>query len=253
LWEALFSGFYPRIHDQRLDPTQWLESYVATYVERDVRSLREVGSLASFSRFLKLCAGRSATLLNLSSLAGDAGIAVNTAKAWLAILEASFVVFLLQPHHESFNKRLVKAPKLHFYDPGLLVYLLGIRSAQELEHHAKRGDIFESFVMSELLKERHHRPHRFGLYHFRDSRGHEIDGLIEDGARRIPIEVKSGQTVRRDFFSGLNYWTRLSGGQARGLLVYGGDENQVRTNHDVVGWRGLMRPRSVLSGELTEP
>lgn len=248
LFQTLHTGFYPRIHDQELDPTEWLESYVETYVQRDVRTLRDVGDLHAFGLFLMLCAGRAATVLNLSSLAADAGIAVNTAKAWLSVLEASFVVHLLQPHHQSWNKRLVKAPKLHFVDVGLAAYLLGIRSADDLETHAKRGDLFESFVVGEIVKERHHRPGRWDLFYWRDKAGHELDGLVDLGGRLVPLEVKSGQTVRRDFFRNVDYYLGLAGPQSRGLLVHGGDDDQVRSRCEVRSWRALADPPALLAG-----
>lgn len=246
LFSTLFSGFYPRIHDQQIPAAQWLESYVETYVERDVRTLRDIGDLRSFARFLRLCAGRAGGLLNLSSLAHDAGVAVNTAKAWLSVLEASFIVFLLPPHHRGFKKRLVKAPKLHFWDVGLACYLLGIQNPSQLMTHAKRGDLFEGFVVAELLKARHHRRCRWEINFWRDKTGHELDALIEDGERYVPIEVKAGQTLRGEFFRNLDYWIDLSQLDARGLLIYGGDEDQRRTRHDGRSWRALRDPVAML-------
>jgi len=255
LWRVLYRGFYPRIHDQQIEPSLWLESYLETYVQRDVRTLRQVGDLRSFSRFLRLCAGRDAGLMNLSSLSNDAGIAVNTAKAWLSVLEASFVIYLLPPHHESYRKRVVKAPKLHFLDVGLLVYLLGIESPAALEIHAKRGDIFESFVVGELLKERLHLGRRWDLAFWRDKTGHELDVLVVSGDRRVPMEIKSGQTVQGDFFRNLDYWRRISGLPGRDVLIYGGDEDQHRSSCDVWSWRALRDPSLVVesSGDGSGP
>lgn len=248
LFQTLFKGFYPRIHDLQIEPSQWLENYIETYVQRDVRTLRMVGDLRSFSRFLRLCAGRSGGLLNLSSLANDAGIAVNTAKAWISILETSYIIHLLPPHHEGFKKRLVKAPKLHFLDVGLLAYLLGIRSPAQLESHAKRGDLFESFVIGELLKDRYHQPRSWELFFWRDKTGHELDGLVEFASERRPLEIKSGQTLRADFFRNLDYWLNLSAAKGRGMLIYGGDDDQRRTSHDVFGWRSLRDPGALIGG-----
>ncbi|MBM3790853.1 MAG: ATP-binding protein [Acidobacteria bacterium] len=247
LFEVLFHGFYPRIHDRQLAPTQWLESYLETYIQRDVRTLRNIGDLSSFTRFLRLCAGRAANLLNLSSLAGDCGTSVGTAKAWLSVLEASFIIFLLPPHFESFNKRLIKAPKLHFVDVGLLAFLLGIRSPAELEIHARRGDLFENFVAAELLKAKYHTAVSGDLYFWRDKSGHEIDLLMEAGPRRIPIEVKSGQTVQPEFFRNLDYWRRISGAVERGHLVYAGNDRQERSEHTVHPWTELAAPAQLLA------
>jgi hypothetical protein len=247
VFELLFRGFYPRIHDQRLPPTEWLESYLETFIQRDVRALRNVGDLSSFTRFLRLCAGRAAELLSLSSLAGDCGVSVGTAKAWLSVLEASFVIFLLPPHHESFNKRLIKAPKLHFVDVGLLAFLLGIRSPAELEIHARRGNLFECFVAAELLKAKHHAGAGGELYFWRDKSGHELDLLVEAGPRRIPIEVKSGQTVQPDFFRSLDYWRRLSKTAERGHLIHAGDTRQVRAEHTVHPWTDLASPAQLFA------
>ena len=224
LFELLHSGLYPRIHDKHLAPRDWLAAYYQTYVERDVRNVLNVGDLETFGRFVRLCAGRSGQLLNLSGIAADCGVTHTTARRWLSVLEASFVILLLRPHHENFGKRLIKTPKLHFLDTGLLCFLLGIRTAAELEVHSSRGAVFESFVVSELYKNFLHRGEQPGLYFWRSAAGHEVDALVELGGRRIPVEIKSAQTVASDFFAGLSYWRGLAadpGGRA--ALVYGGN------------------------------
>lgn len=237
LFDTLVMGGYPRIHDKHLNPTTWLSNYYQTYVERDVRDVLKVGDIETFGRFVRLCAGRCGQLLNASSLAADAGIAQPTARRWLSILEASFIVYLLRPHHRSFNKRLVKSPKLYFVDSGLLCYLLRIESAEDLVTHAARGPIFESWVVSETLKNCYHRGIEPDIYFWRDSNGHEIDLLIDRGARQYPVEIKSGQTVASDFFSSLQYWRGLAGeaGHAAGL-VYGGDASYKRRGVSVISW-----------------
>ncbi|MEQ8764271.1 MAG: ATP-binding protein [Planctomycetota bacterium] len=240
LFELLWTGGYPRIHDRALEPTTWLESYFRTYVERDVRQLTNVGDLETFGRFVRLCAGRTGQLLNLSSLANDAGVTHSTARRWISILEASFVVKLLGPHHESFNKRLTKSPKLYFLDSGLLCYLLGIRAPAELEIHASRGNVFESFVVSELWKASFHRGREPELTFWRDSAGHEIDIVSGEGPRRVAIEVKSGKTYASDFIKGLRFWREsLAGEDARVTLITGGDESFRRSNVPVLSWRVL--------------
>ncbi|MGA2267230.1 MAG: ATP-binding protein [Bryobacteraceae bacterium] len=224
LFELLHAGLYPRIHDQHLAPREWLAAYYQTYVERDVRNVLHVGDLETFGRFVRLCAGRSGQLLNLSGLAADCGVTHTTARRWLSVLEASFVILLLRPHHENFGKRLIKTPKLHFLDTGLLCFLLGIRTAAEIEVHSSRGAVFESFVVSELYKNFLHRGEQPGLYFWRSAAGHEVDVLVELGSRRIPVEIKSAQTVAGDFLAGLSYWRDLAGDQSgRAALVYGGD------------------------------
>lgn len=236
----LRTGFYPRIHDQGMEPEVWLADYVRTYVERDVREVLNVGDLEAFGRFLRLCAGRSGQILNVSGLAADAGISHTTARRWLSVLEASFLVVLLHPHFRSFNKRLIKSPKLYLTDTGLLCYLLRIRSAEELRTHSARGAIFESFVVMELLKSSLHRGEEPPLYYWRDSQGHEIDILIDLGQTQLPAEVKSGETVVGDSFAGLRYWRRLTGDEeAPAALVYGGDRSFQREGVAVWSWRDL--------------
>ncbi len=240
LMDVLFYGFYPRIHDKQLAPQDWLASYYQTYVERDVRELLTVGDLEAFGTFIRLCAGRNAQLLNLSSLANDCSISHTTARRWLSVLETSFLVTLLRPHHRNFSKRLVKSPKLYFLDTGLLCYLLRIRSPEDLAFHALRGSVFESFVVSEFSKNYLHHGLEADLYFWRDSAGHEIDLIIEKGRELIPIEAKSGQTASGEFYSGLRYWTQLSGQpQASAALVYGGDDTYRREGVLTYSWRVL--------------
>ena len=237
LFKTLFKGGYPRIHDKGLKPQKWLVSYYQTYLERDVRDLLNVGDIEAFGRFVRLCAGRSGQLLNASSLASDAGISHTTVRRWLSILEASFVIHLLRPHHRNFNKRLVKSPKLYFLDTGLLCYLLRVQDPEALVLHPARGAIFETWVVSEALKNFYHRGVGPDIYFWRDSAGHEVDLLIDQGERQIPVEIKSGQTIASDFFDDIHYWRNLAG-QPEGVagLIYGGDASYKRRGVSVLPW-----------------
>lgn len=237
LEDALFTGLYPRIHDQKIPVQEWMEVYYQAYLERDVRNVLQVGDLEAFGRFVRLCAGRTGQLLNLSSLANDCGISQPTARKWLSVLEASFVVRLLRPHFTNFGKRLVKSPKLYFLDTGLLCYLLRIRSPEHILHRAERGAIFETFVISELVKNYLNRGRQPDLYFWRDSAGHEIDVVLDRGSELVPIEIKSGKTISSDFFKNLNYWHSLKGNeQEKSVLIYGGDQSYRRSGVDVFPW-----------------
>ncbi len=236
----MFTGCYPRIYDRELEPQQWHANYVTTYLERDVRQVKNVTDLSVFQRFLKMCAARSGQILNLSSLGDDCGISHNTAKSWLSILEAGYIVYLLKPHHKNFNKRLIKSPKIYFYDTGLLSYLLGVFSSEVLETHASRGHIFETWVISELLKGRTHRGLRENLYFWRDNTGHEIDCIVDQGDRLLPIEIKSGKTVSQDFFKGLRFWAKISETIGSNMyVVYAGSIDQARKEGHVIGWKSF--------------
>lgn len=238
LFDVLFTGSYPRIHDQRLAPQDWLAGFTQTYVERDVRSIVNVGDIEAFRRFVRLCAGRSGQLLNLSHLAVDCGISHATARRWLSVLEASFIIYLLRPHNRNFNKRLIKSPKLYFIDSGMLCYLLRIRRPEDLRLHAARGAVFESWVVSEILKAYYHQALKPDLYFWRDSAGHEIDLLIDLADVLVPVEIKSGQTLGSDFFAGLNYWRTLPGqADCPAALVSGGDASYQRSEINVLSWR----------------
>ena len=242
LEEMLFTGGYPPIYDRNLAPAVWLSAYVSAYVERDVRQLLNVQDLDGFQRFVRLCAGRSAQILNLSSLAADCGITHNTAKAWLGVLEASYILFRLRPHHENFNKRLIKSPKIYFYDTGLLCWLLGIQKPEQLITHPLRGSIFETFVVSDLVKTELNSGRRPAFYFWRDSNGNEIDVIVEAGDRLQPIEIKSGQTLNRDFFAGLERWVGLAKERAvEPTLIYGGTETLERRNVRIFGWNAVQR------------
>ena len=234
----LHSGGYPPLYDRDVAVRAWFGAYVTAYLERDVRQVLKVQELETFQRFVRLCAGRTGQLLNFSSLATECGITHNTAKAWISVLEASYIVFQLRPHHVNFNKRLVKASKLYFYDVGLVSWLLGIQTPEQMETHPLRGSIFETFVVAEVMKSFLNRGERPNLYFWRDSNGVEVDILIEQAGRIIPVEIKSGKTVARDFFSALGKWVSLAGELAIDpTLIYGGTENYQHKGIRVRGWR----------------
>ncbi len=183
-WQSdryIYTGFYPRIYDKKINPADWYPNYIQTYVEKDVRLMKNISDLNTFQKFIKLCAGRTGQILNLSSLGNECGITHNTAKSWLSILEAGYIIFLLKPYHKNFNKRLIKMPKLYFYDTGLACFLLGIQNTSQLATHYLRGSLFESFVLSELIKERFNKGIEPNCYYWRDKTGNEIDCVIETG------------------------------------------------------------------------
>lgn len=235
--ELLYRGCYPPLYDRNLLPGDWFAGYVSTYIERDVRQLVNVRDLSTFQRFLKMCAARTGQLLNLSSLASDCGITHNTAAAWISVLEASYIIHLLRPHHRNFNKRLVKAPKLYFCDAGLAAWLLGIRTAEEMLFHAQRGNLFETLMVSEFIKQCWHDGRPSNLFFWRDSKGLEIDLLLEKGEALTPIEIKSGTTIAADFMDNLKKWMLLSGDSQRSSwLIYGGDFQRAYGSIEIVPW-----------------
>lgn len=246
LFHLLWQGAYPRIYDRRIPAHQWLADYTTTYIQRDVRQVINVGDLQTFSSFLKLCAGRTAQEINLSKLGSDAGVSHNTARAWLSVMETSYIVHRLPAWHANIRKQLVKAPKLHFFDSGLLCYLLGIREPEQLRLHPLRGAIFESWVVAELYKAIVHAGLQPRLFHYREARGPEVDLIIEQGQNLAAVEIKSGATVTRDFFKNL---TRFSDRMTlidrpytvSFRVVFGGEDSQNRSSGQVLSWRHVHR------------
>jgi uncharacterized protein len=242
LEDLLFQGLYPPIHDHRLDPSAWYANYVATYVERDVRQLTNVRDLSTFETFLRMCAARCGQLVSLSGLASDCGISHNTARSWLSVLQASYVVWTLPPHFRNFSKRLVKAPKLYFLDPGLAAWLLDIRSPSQLRTHPMRGALFETWVLSELLKGAYDKGVRPTVYFWRDRSGLEVDFVVDHGTKLTQIEAKSGGTFVSDWTSSIQRWTKVAGKDAGpGWIVYGGDTRSPRKGLEVIPWRDIAR------------
>jgi len=237
----LYHGFYPRIWDKQMNPTQVLGDYFETYIERDLRQLITIKDLNLFQRFIKLCAGRASQLLNVNSLANDTGISHTTAGNWLSILEASYIIFLLQPYYRNISKRLAKSPKLYFYDVGLASFLINIENEKQIARDPLRGHLFENMVIAEALKYRLNKGKRSNLYFYRDSKGNEVDLLLLNGSDIFPIEVKAGMTITRDYFKGLNYFVKIfSEHVPKGTgLIYGGDESQKRTDVSIVPFKHL--------------
>lgn len=237
--DFIFKGGYPSIQAEGIAPGDWFAAYVRTYVERDVRQIRNIENLFLFERLLALCAGRIGQQLNYSNLAVETGLDAKTMQAWLGVLQASYIIFLLPPFYRNFNKQAVKSSKLYFYDTGLASYLLRIQSPDALFQHPYRGALFENLVVSDLLKNRFNLGQRSNLFFWRDKTGHEIDVVIDNGQELVPVEAKSGRTITPDFFKGLNYWQKLT--QApKGLVFYGGDEPQERSSgFSVLPWRSV--------------
>ena len=234
---VLFKGLYPPLYDRPLEPRQWYADYIRTYVERDVRQLTSIQDLAAFQTFLGLCAGRIGNILDLSSIASDAGISPNTAKAWLSILEASYIIFLLKPHYKNFSKRLIKRPKIYFNDVGLACRLLGIKSAEEVTTHYLRGGLFECMVINEFRKRNFAVRAGDSFYFWRDHKGLEVDLIHDHGQTLTPVEIKSGATINPASFDALDKFTNLAGSASeRGIVIYGGEQSQTRTSTDVIGW-----------------
>ena len=239
--ETLYRGFYPRIYDRKLNPTEALSFYVSTYIERDLRNIINIKDLSVFETFLKLCAGRCGQVVNLSSIGNDCGINHATVKSWLSVLEASGIVKLLRPYFKNFNKRLVKSPKLYFLDTGLAAYLLGINGPAQVPSHPLRGPLFECFAVSELLKMRFNAIKTDNLYYFRDNIGNEVDVVMDFGTETRQVEVKSGMTVSDDFFKGLRYYASLNKNAGESYLIYGGEKSHVRDNIRVLGWMDVRK------------
>jgi uncharacterized protein len=242
LEETVFTGFYPRIFDKKIPPSLFYPSYLQTYVQRDVLQITKIADAALFMKFLKLVAGRTGQLLNFSSLASDTGVSVNTIRNWIQLLEMSFIVLLLKPHHSNFAKRLVQQPKLYFYDTGLLCYLLGIEKPAQLHTHFIRGGIFENLIILELLKSRYNRGLQSNLFFWRDNHGKEVDCIIENGAKLYPVEIKSSQTKSLHFFDTIQYYSKLAKVKAgKGFVVYGGNEELNLGQGYLLPWNKMDR------------
>ncbi len=234
----LYKGGYPRIYDKDIDPTDFFPNYLRTYIERDVRLLRNIGDVTLFAKFLKMCAARVGQLLNISSLANECGISAETANSWISVLETSYVAFMLRPYHKNFNKRLVKSPKMYFYDSGLVCSLLEIANSDQLSTHYLRGEIFENMIVSETFKRFWFQGKEPNISFWRDSNQNEVDLLIETNGQLSAYEIKSGATMNSDFFSGLKTFRRIADLPVEQcFVVYGGDLEVQTTDGKYLSWR----------------
>ncbi|WP_297982864.1 ATP-binding protein [uncultured Chryseobacterium sp.] len=231
-------GFYPAIFDRKIPPPSYYKNYIETYIQRDLSELLNIHDLANFRRFLRLCAGRAGQILNLSDLAKDCGISSPTAKSWLSILEASFIVFRLEPYFENFSKRIIKSPKLYFYDTGLLCYLLNINTENKLIDNRLFGNIFENFIIADLIKKNAHEYLLQDFWYWRDSNGNEVDLIIEGNGVFETAEIKSTKTISEKLFKGLDYFRKIYPEKIdREMLIYGGKENFRRKEVEILGWK----------------
>lgn len=235
--EEIFTGGYPRIYDKDIAPTDFYPYYIQTYIERDVRQLKHIGDMNKFILFLKMCAGRIGQLLNLSSLANECGIAMSTAQSWLSVLEASYILHLLKPNHNNYSKRLVKTPKLYFYDTGVACSLLNVIQVEQLSTHFLRGALFENLVVNEFVKKSLNEGYEPQLSFWRDKTGNEVDMIEQIGASQMGYEIKSGATFTPDYFKGLRYWANYSQAKAEECnVIYTGDKSFKTSFGNLINW-----------------
>jgi hypothetical protein len=237
--EQVFKGFYPRIYDENLVAAEWYDFYVQTYLERDVRNIKNIGDLTKFMKFLKLLAGRAGQILNMSSLSSDVGVSVPTIKSWLSVLEASYVIFRLKPFYKNFSKRLIKSPKIYFYDTGLICSLLDINTVDQFKGHPLIGNIFENAVISNYLKNAFNQGKWLDFYYWREVSGKEVDLVFEEGGDLNAVEVKYGKTIKTEMASNLLHFKDIADTSVNAKVVYGGNKNQKRSHFEVVSWRDL--------------
>jgi len=239
--DYIINGFYPPIYDQKIPVTEWIPNYIRTYIDRDVRQIKNISNLLVFEKFLHLLAGRTGQELNYTSLSVEAGVDVKTIQAWIGILESSFIIFLLKPYHKNYNKTIVKRSKLYFYDTAIVCSLLKIKKIEHLATHPLRGALFECFVVSELIKNYLNRGKAMNLYFWRDKTGREIDLIIDEADSAIPVEIKAGKTVQKEFFANIRYWLKLTENRA-GKVIYAGDYAQKRSDGlEVISWKDLKK------------
>lgn len=239
-WEEIcWKGLYPRLQRQKIKPALFYPDYITTYIERDTRQIMNIKDLALFRRFMSLCAGRVGQILNMNEISNNLGVDNKTVRQWLGVLESSYIIYLLPPYHNNFNKRIIKAPKLYFYDTGVASYLLNIRSAADLKNHFAKSALYENFIINELMKNCYNKRVQPHFYYFRDSNGNEVDLLIEQSNFIYAIEIKAGSTINDSFFKGLNYYAALSTKKVKTHCVYGGNEEYVYKGHQVLGRNDL--------------
>jgi len=237
---VMLKGFYPPVYNQNIPPIDWCPNYIRTYIEKDVRQIKNITDLIVFERFIKLLAGRSGQELNNSALSVETGVDVKTIQSWIGILESSFIIYLLKPHFKNFKKTIVRRPKIYFYDTSLVCYLLGIRNTVQLKTHPLKGSIFESMVVTELIKKRTNLGLPINLYYWRDKTGHEIDIIVDNENNLLPIEIKSGKTFNPDYFKNIDYWCKLSGAK-KSIVLFAGENNQKRSDgKEVLNWKNYI-------------
>lgn len=237
--QVLYSGFYPRIFKEKLNPTEMYSFYTNTYLERDVRQILNIQDLTLFENFLKICAGRNGQVVNYSSISDDCGIDHKTVKKWLSTLEASFIIKLLNPYYKNLNKRVIKSPKLYFFDSGLVCYLLGIKNAKQLENHPLIGSIFESYIVSEIWKNYYNNIISDNIYFFRDNRGREVDIIFDKVVSLSQLEIKRSSTINASFFQTLEYLKTLNQPVDNSYIIYGGEDSFRRQNTEIISWRNV--------------
>ena len=233
-----FTGFYPRIYDRGIPPREFYRNYVNTYLQRDVQGLIRNENMESFNRFIALVSGRAGQVLNYQSLANDTGLSVPSIQTWIRILERSYIIFLLSPYYKNFRKRIVKSPKLFFFDTGLLCYLLNIEKPEQLATHYAKGAVFENYVISELFKQRVHKGLTPNLFYWKDSNNKEVDCLLDTGEGQAAYEIKSSTTFSPSFFDNIRYWEKISDNK-NNAVVYGGDKSFSTGSGKVVAWNGI--------------
>ncbi|OYT10484.1 MAG: AAA family ATPase [Bacteroidetes bacterium 4572_112] len=237
--EIMFNGNYPAVYSRKIPADIFYSNYLSTYIERDVRTLKNIGNLNLFTLFVQLCAGRIGQPLNYSSLASDTGISVNTAKEWLSVLESSYIIFLLRPHHKNYNKRLIKMPKLYFYDTGLVSNLLKIELAEQIQNHYLLGNIFENYVVSELLKNRYNQGKKSNLFYWKDNKGKEVDIIIDSFDNIIAIEIKASQTYNLNAFDNIKFYRKISSNNIESHVISRVDNNKLLSNESFVSWKNI--------------
>jgi len=239
--DYLLNGFYPPVYDQHIPYSFWYPNYIKSYIERDVRQLKNISNLIHFEKFIRLLAGRTAQELNYNAISVELGMDLKTVQSWISVLEQSFLIFLLKSYHKNYNKVIVKRPKLYFYDPGIVCSLLGITSREVLQLHPLKGAVFETMAVSEFVKNVSALSEKPGLFYWRDKTGREIDLIIEKAGHSIPVEIKSGKTLQNSFLKNLIYWQKLTGNK-KSYLVYSGEQEQKRTNEiEVINWKNIYR------------
>ncbi len=237
--ELLFKGFYPPIYDQEIKPIDWFPNYIRTYIEQDVRQIKNITDLLIFEKFMRILAGRTGQELNLSSISDDVGVDLKTIQSWIGILESSFIIYLLKPHFKNFNKTIIKRPKVYFYDTGLVCSFLRITNFEQLENYPLKGAIFETMTVIELVKKFTNKGVQPNVFYWRDKTGHEIDVIIDVADDLTPIEIKSGKTINSDYFKNLKYWNNLSKG-TKSIVIYSGNQSQNRSDGTkIINWKNI--------------